>query len=491
MATATTHRPAPAEAPPARDGFAQVLRGEWTKLRSVRSTVWCLLLAVVLTALVSILGAQSSSTDASSSSGPQHDDHFHFMHQPLEGDGTITAHVLTQEETGPWAKAGIMIKQSTEQGTPYAAMMVTPEHGVRLQADFTTDLAGSESSAPVWLRLTRSGTSITGYESADGTTWEQVGTVTLATLPQTAEVGLFANSPSTGMQVVRRGGGTASAPDFETSTATFDRVSIEPVAPGPPAQWSHEDVGGPFEMLDGTRLVGDATEAGGTFTVAGFGDIREIPPTERGDDDIIRNGLGGVYLGMIAIIVLGVLFITTEYAKGTIRTTFTASPRRGRVLAAKALVLGSTTFAGGLVASLATLYIVRPIQRDHGYVPPAYPDPSLTDGPVLRAILGTAGFLALLALFSLGVGAILRRTAGAIVLVIALVVIPGIAASFLPLSVEAWVQRLTPLAGLAIQQTRERWDAWIGPWAGFGVMCAYTAVALGVAFWLLRRRDTA
>jgi ABC-type transport system involved in multi-copper enzyme maturation permease subunit len=55
--------------------------------------------------------------------------------------------------------------------------------------------------------------------------------------------------------------------------------------------------------------------------------------------------------------------------------------------------------------------------------------------------------------------------------------------------VTRWVQRLTPTAGLAIQQTRDRFDTAIGPWAGFGVLCAYAAVALGAAYWLLRRRD--
>lgn len=99
--------------------------------------------------------------------------------------------------------------------------------------------------------------------------------------------------------------------------------------------------------------------------------------------------------------------------------------------------------------------------------------------------------LALLALFSLGVGAILRRTAGAVVIVMALVVVPGILAAFLPLEVEKWVQRITPLAGLAVQQTRQRWDNWVDPWAGLGVLCGYAVVALGVAFWLIRRRDTA
>ena len=136
--------------------------------------------------------------------------------------------------------------------------------------------------------------------------------------------------------------------------------------------------------------------------MTGAGDIGTLPP--GGDNDIVRDSLGGVLVGMIAIVVLGVVFMTSEYARGVIRTTFTASPRRGRVLAAKAVVLGVAVFAVGLVAALAALLLTRPIQRRNGFEAPAYPDPSLADGAVLRAVIGTALFLAVLALFALGVG---------------------------------------------------------------------------------------
>nr|BFE79100.1 hypothetical protein GCM10020093_017010 [Planobispora longispora] len=93
-----------------------------------------------------------------------------------------------------------MVKESGEQGSPYAAVMVTGEHGVRMQHDFTHDTAGrpgkvSERS-PRWLRLTRTGETLTGYESADGVTWAAVGTVRLAGLPDTVRIGMFAASPA-------------------------------------------------------------------------------------------------------------------------------------------------------------------------------------------------------------------------------------------------------------------------------------------------------
>ena len=126
----------------------------------------------------------------------------------------------------------------------------------------------------------------------------------------------------------------------------------------------------------------------------------------------------------MAIVALGVLFVTSEYRRGMIRTTFAASPRRGRVLAAKAVVLGGVTFVAGLVASLVAFF-ARPADPARQRVRAARPTrtPSLADGPVLRAVVGHRGcLLALLAVFSLAVGVILRRSAGAITLVVALVV---------------------------------------------------------------------
>lgn len=474
----------------ARDGFVQILRGEWTKFRSVRSTAWCVLLGAGLMVLLSALVAAGSTTDANDEPAePIIADQFHFVHQPMVGDGTLVARVSSQQDTGPWARAGIMIKQSTQPRSRYAAVMVTPGHGVRLQADFTTDLAGSATKAPRWLRLTRAGNVITGYEG-DGTTWTEVGSVTLDTLPRTAEVGLFVTSPSTAERVVRRAGGTSVGPDWRLGTATFDNVSLAPASGARPGTWRNDDVGGPVQQVDGTPLAGSATEAGGTFTVRGAGDIAAQPPSPGGDNDTVRDALSGIYIGLIAIVTLGVLFATSEYKTGLIRSTFAASPRRGRVLVAKALVLSVSTFATGLVASLAAFLVAQPIQRGNGFRPPAYPTASLSDGPVLRAVVGSALVLAVLALIGLGLGTILHRSAGSITIVIALVVVPSIVGSLLPIRVETWIQRLTPLAGLAIQQTRtDRFDTYIAPWAGFGVLCAYAAVVLGAAFWLLRRRD--
>jgi hypothetical protein len=146
-------------------------------------------------------------------------DAFYFLHQPLTGNGTITVQLTSltgqvaigpgsngQSQMGsglqPWSKAGIIIKENTSQGSPYAAMMATGSNGVRMQWDYvngTPGLPGSVSaSAPRWLRLVRDGDTITGYDSADGTHWTPVDTVTLPNLPSTVQAGLFTAAPSNG-----------------------------------------------------------------------------------------------------------------------------------------------------------------------------------------------------------------------------------------------------------------------------------------------------
>jgi hypothetical protein len=120
-------------------------------------------------------------------------DSFYFAHQPLAREGSITVEVtsLTGRYTAsnvgrpgqnplasmsagvqPWSKTGIMIKASTTPGSAYAAMMVTGSHGVRMQDDYIHDVAGLSGtvspSAPRWLRLTRAGDTVTGYDSLDG-----------------------------------------------------------------------------------------------------------------------------------------------------------------------------------------------------------------------------------------------------------------------------------------------------------------------------------
>lgn len=122
-------------------------------------------------------------------------DQFHFLHQPFTGDKEIVARVSAQDaSTDGWAKSGLMIKQSTTAGSPYALVAITPAHGVTFQYNFNGENGGGTYTLPnAWLKLKRVGNAITSYTSSDGQTWTQVGQATL-TLGTSAEIGLFVSS---------------------------------------------------------------------------------------------------------------------------------------------------------------------------------------------------------------------------------------------------------------------------------------------------------
>jgi ABC-type transport system involved in multi-copper enzyme maturation permease subunit len=243
-----------------------------------------------------------------------------------------------------------------------------------------------------------------------------------------------------------------------------------------------------------TLTSGSYQQSGGIFAVSGSGDIAPAVDVGSTPADI----LSGLFVGLIVVIVLGALFMTAEYRRGLIRTTLAASPRRGRVLAAKVLVLGSVTFAVGLVATTIAVPLGEHLLRVNGNY--LYPVGVLSE---VRVVAGTAALLALAAILALALGTVLRRSAGAIVAVIAAIVLPNVLVitAALPLAASQWLLRLTPAAGLAIQQTLTAYPQVdyayspargyfpLAPWAGFAVLCAYAALALGLAVVLLRRRD--
>ncbi|NKZ08425.1 ABC transporter permease subunit [Actinomadura latina] len=464
----------------ARDGFGRLLLAEWTKLRTVPRWMLTLLAAVLLTVLVALLSA--AGTESTGSGGrpappslSQSFDLGHFTYRPLAGDGSVVARVTSQDGGGAWAKAGLMIRGSEERRTPYAALVATPGHGVRLQTGYERGGAGGGTAAlPRWLKLTRSGTAVTGYDSPDGRTWHRVGSVRLEGLPGEALAGMVVAVPDV-VEVQRQFGGESVSGEPGGTRATFDHVSVSPAPPAAP--WRDRGApGGPAADPD----ADGRTQASGTFTLKGTGDIG---PNEFADD-ITKTTLTGVLIGQAAIVALAVLFVTAEYRRGMLRTTFAASPRRGRVLAAKAAVAGLASLAAGLAAAFGAVLVAGPVLRSHGLSPPP-----VSDGAVLRAVLGTAALLAAVAVFSVAVAVIVRRSAPAITIVLLLLLVPQIAATGLPLSAARWLERLTPAAGFAVQRTVPRFDQAIGPWAGFGVLCAYTAAAAAAAAWLLRKRD--
>jgi uncharacterized repeat protein (TIGR03806 family) len=112
-------------------------------------------------------------------------DAFHYVYQPLNGDGQITARVVAVQNTDPWAKAGVMIRETLAAGSAHAMMVVTPGNGTAFQRRTATDgfsehTAGPAATAPYWVRLNRAGETLTGSVSDNGTAWTPVGSVDIA-----------------------------------------------------------------------------------------------------------------------------------------------------------------------------------------------------------------------------------------------------------------------------------------------------------------------
>jgi ABC-type transport system involved in multi-copper enzyme maturation permease subunit len=210
-----------------------------------------------------------------------------------------------------------------------------------------------------------------------------------------------------------------------------------------------------------------------------------------GDDDVVVNSLRGVWTGQIPMVALGVIAMTSEFATGTIRTTFTALPRRRKTLAAKAATVGLVALAVGSAASLLSFLIAQPLLHAGGYVGPAYPVVSLTDATVIRAVAGTAVYLTLLALFALGVAAIVRHTATAMTLVVALVLVPNVIMETFPRQrIRELLEQFFPAGGLSIQVTSDLYHTPpLGTWGGLGVTAAWTLAAVLGAAWAIGRRD--
>jgi ABC-type transport system involved in multi-copper enzyme maturation permease subunit len=545
-----TQAPPGAVGPAERDSFACTLRAEWTKFRTVRGWVIGMIVAAILTVLVGLFAAGGVNIGCGSPGAPAKSgkaclpyiphgpggevvtDSFNFAHQPLTGNGSITARLTSfrgehanvngrpgQAGNGPnmapglmpWSKAGIIIKQNLHQGSAYAAIMVTGSNGVRMQDNYTGDTAGLpgnvSAASPRWLRLIRSGDTITGYDSADGTHWTEVGAVRLSGLPATVPAGMFATSPNYFVTSTSFGGGSSQGGPSQ-ATGVFDHVTVSGNPVG--GAWSDTPVGGGGPLgrtgpagpagLRGASGPAGFTHADGAYTLTGSGDIAPVVPGPGSSlpTATIEQSLAGAFIGLIAIVVVAAMFFTAEYRRGLIRTTLAAAPRRGQVLAAKALVAGGAAFVTGLVAATVAVGVGVPLETSKGQV--VLPVPALTE---IRVVVGTAALLAVAAAFAVALGAVLRRSAAAITLAVVTVVLPFLltALHVFPSGVGAWLLRLTPAAGLAIEQSIPNYPQVtnliepargaypLPPLAGFAVLCAWAAAALALAFILLRRRD--
>jgi ABC-2 type transport system permease protein len=199
--------------------------------------------------------------------------------------------------------------------------------------------------------------------------------------------------------------------------------------------------------------------------------------------------LNGVFLAQLAVGVLGVLMITGEYSTGAIRSTLAAVPQRRTVLAAKATVFTTVTLVVSLASCLTAFLVGQAILSSQGI------GASLGDPGVLRAVAGSAAYLALLGLFALGIGTLLRHSAGAISTLFGIIlVLPGLVAA-LPSSWSDPIAKYLPShAGEAISRTVQaganaRGGPSLSPLVGISVFALYALVTLAFAATMMRRRD--
>jgi regulation of enolase protein 1 (concanavalin A-like superfamily) len=178
-------------------------------------------------------------------------DEFLYVHKALHGDGMIVARVDGVSATHPWAKAGVMIRESLDSRSRHAFMLVSPSQGAAFQwrsahGGNSGSASGSRSSSG-WIRLDRESSVITAYESPDGVTWTRVGSQTMS-LPSTVYVGVAVTSHSTSA----------------LTEAVLSHVRVVSGGGSLPSGWSSQDVGRP-------AIEGAAAHAGGAFAVSGAG----------------------------------------------------------------------------------------------------------------------------------------------------------------------------------------------------------------------------
>jgi ABC-2 type transport system permease protein len=181
--------------------------------------------------------------------------------------------------------------------------------------------------------------------------------------------------------------------------------------------------------------------------------------------------------------VLGVLVVTSEYSSGTIKASLLAVPTRTPMLAAKAAVFAVLIFLVGELTAIPTFFLGAAILHSRAPV-------SIADPGVLRAVIGAGLYLAVLAVFAIAVGALVRHTAGAITGIIGFVLVVSPLTQLLPGSVGRHIHGYLPSeAGSLIASPRQGVNDVLAPWQGFAVLCLETAVLIGAAAFLLRRRD--
>lgn len=200
--------------------------------------------------------------------------------------------------------------------------------------------------------------------------------------------------------------------------------------------------------------------------------------------DATQVSLRGMFLAQLATGVLGVLVITGEYSTGMIRSSLAAVPRRQPVLLAKTVVFAIPVF----VISLATTFIGFLLGQQAQAS--THAQASLSTPGALRAIFGAALYLTLIGILGVGLGFLIRNTAGAIAALFGVVLVAPLLAQALPNPYSSDVSKYLPLmAGQRIIQTVNPDPDLLAPWAGIGVLALYALAALIAGAVMLDRHD--
>jgi hypothetical protein len=186
-------------------------------------------------------------------------DQFHFASEHLAGDGSIVARVTSVQNTDPWAKAGVMFRDSADPSAPFVDVVATPGQGVSFQ--WRSAAGGNPSfvaipgvTAPVWVRLVRSGNAFSGYYSTDGVTWTQIGTTQTIAMSTTALAGLAVTAHNNAL----------------LNTATFANVSLTTplngggfetpnVGTGTYGAFQYDPSGSPWTFADQAGVAGNGS----------------------------------------------------------------------------------------------------------------------------------------------------------------------------------------------------------------------------------------
>ncbi|MDT0423445.1 ABC transporter permease [Streptomyces evansiae] len=218
------------------------------------------------------------------------------------------------------------------------------------------------------------------------------------------------------------------------------------------------------------------------ISVVSNNDFDSMSREDRLTFDPTYISFAGMGLGQLAMIVFGVLVVSNEYSTGMIRTSLAAVPRRGVFFFSKVAVATVLAFVVGLITAFVSFFVGQLILGDHGA--------SIGDPGVLRAVFGAALYMTLIAMFSMGIAAMLRSPLLSLgILMPFFFIISNILGNVN--ATKKVGQYLPDQAGTKIMQVVPPLhdDAPYGPWGGLLIMVAWVAAALLVGYALLRHRD--